>query len=79
MPRELLPNGVGMTDENDAICFGYNCRKGCAEANDNEECKRGWHICAWKGCHEAHPYYKHRQIKKGKGGGKDKAAGKGGE
>ena len=59
VPRELLPDGVGFTDNNDAICFGYNCKKGCTDAGDGEQCGRGWHVCAKKGCYKDHPFHRH--------------------
>ena len=56
VPREPLPEGVGMTDSNESICFGFNCKRGCFDAKPGEACKRGWHVCAKKGCYEAHTF-----------------------
>ena len=65
---ELLPDGVAYNDEDEPICFGYNCRRGCDLAKDGERCKWGWHICATKGCFAMHSMLDHgkkRGDKKG--------------
>ena len=41
VPRELLPDGVAYNDEDEPICFGFNCRRGCDLAKDGEKCKWG--------------------------------------
>ena len=55
VPEELRPDGISETDDGDAICFAYNCRKGCP--THGARCGRGLHVCARKGCHEPHPMH----------------------
>ena len=61
VPAELLPGGVAQTADGDPICFGYNTAAGCEHADDGQRCGRGWHICAFDGCHEVHPYCEHHK------------------
>ena len=61
MPRELLPNGVPQTDGNEALCFGFNCHRGCANAAVGAACDKGWHLCCHKACFGTHPYHEHGQ------------------
>ena len=68
VPREMLPDGVAYNDEDEPICFGFNCRRGCDLVKDGEKCKWGWHICAVKGCFDMHSLQDHgkkRGEKKG--------------
>ena len=60
MPRELM-GGVAATDENDPICFGFNCRAGCALAAAGAWCWRGKHVCCSPGCFQPGPFHKHSE------------------
>ena len=59
IPHELLPHGVAYTSDDEAVCFGFNTKKGCSDAGAGEKCKRGWHVCAYGGCFKDHPYHEH--------------------
>ena len=59
MPHELLANGVAVTDDGDSVCLGHNCRAGCPDAQAGQACRRGLHVCCWKGCFDLHPYHRH--------------------
>ena len=64
LPKELLANGVGWTDNEEPICFGYNTSKGCDQAEPGMRCPRGWHVCAFKGCFagdHSYPEHKHHR------------------
>ena len=64
LPKEIVQNGVGWTDTNDPICFGYNTTKGCDQAEPGMKCPRGWHVCAWKGCFAGdHTYAEHKHLR----------------
>ena len=59
MPRELV-GGVSMTDDNESICFGYNCRAGCALAQAGGYCTKGKHVCCVAGCFSPqHAFFSH--------------------
>ena len=55
MPAELV-GGVAFTDNNEAICFSYNCAAGCTRAADSGVCQRGEHVCCAPGCGQAHSW-----------------------
>mgnify|MGYP006875436912 FL=1 len=63
LPKELLPNGVAETEAKEALCFGFNCKKGCMNAEVGQACDKGWHLCCWKGCEGLHPYHEHKHAR----------------
>ena len=49
MPRELI--GCVASFEGKPLCFDFNMNKGCSLTVDaNGRCKKGFHLCARKGC-----------------------------
>ena len=62
VPRELLPEGVSVTGDQEAICFSYNTRRGCSEAQPGGYCWKGKHVCCFKGCFRSHTFQAHKQA-----------------
>ena len=55
LPKELNDgNHQGISADDRRICYAYNMSKGCTECEPGKQCKRGWHICARKGCKDVH-------------------------
>ena len=50
-----LPDGcVTKTKEGKKICFPFNTADGCRYAKPGQQCRRGFHLCAKKGCQGKH-------------------------
>ena len=62
IPRELLPEGTSVTDDNEQICFSYNTRRGCQDAAPGGYCGRGKHVCCFKGCFRTHTFMAHKRA-----------------
>ena len=58
MPRELI-GGVHMTTDKEPICFNYNLRCGCNNAQPGAFCPKGKHVCCVAGCFDTHPFHAH--------------------
>ena len=59
LPEELRKNGcVAADNQGRRRCFAYNLG-GCDKAQPGEQCERGWHLCARKGCGQPHPQRAH--------------------
>ena len=43
---------VTKTKDGEPICFGFNLASGCPDASPGQRCKKGWHVCAAKGCQD---------------------------
>ena len=55
LPKELNDgNHQGVSADDRRICYPYNMSKGCTDCEPGKSCKRGWHICARKGCKDVH-------------------------
>ena len=54
-PKELNDgNHQEISADDRRICYAYNMSKGCTDCEAGKQCKRGWHICARKGCKDVH-------------------------
>lgn len=49
-----LKGCASATADGRRLCFAYNI-DGCDQCGAGEECSKGWHLCATKGCEGAHP------------------------
>ena len=59
MPKQLVGK-ASETGDGKRLCWAYNI-DGCPNAEDGEECPRGWHLCCEPGCFKPHPLPKHRK------------------
>ena len=62
MPKALIGKLAQTSDRPPKrLCFAYNMRGGCRNANDGQECPKGWHLCMEPPgpCAKAHPCHEH--------------------
>ena len=57
MPKQLVGK-ASETGDGKRLCYNID---GCPNAEDGEECPRGWHLCCEPGCFKPHPLPKHRK------------------
>ena len=56
---EGLRGKAGTDAEGKRICFDFNFPKDCGKAPPGEECTRGRHVCAERGCFKSHSLQEH--------------------